>query len=84
MSTALILGFLWVLAATGVAFLPMRRQVLPGLALLAAAPVLIWFIGRDYSPIPAALAVFAVVSMFRRPLKYFTARALRRNPEDKT
>ena len=34
---ALILGCIWVLAATGVAMLPMRYQYVPGLALLLAA-----------------------------------------------
>ena len=41
MRTALVLGCVWVLAATLVAMLPMRRQLLPGLALLLAAPVLL-------------------------------------------
>ena len=43
MSGPLLLGCLWVVAAAGVSFLPMRAQFAPGLALLIAAPVLIAF-----------------------------------------
>ncbi|MGB5837644.1 MAG: DUF2484 family protein, partial [Albidovulum sp.] len=43
MSWAALLVCLWVLAATLVAFLPMRRQFAPGLALLIVAPaIIIW------------------------------------------
>ena len=41
MSMPLILGCLWVLVAAATAMLPMRRQMVPGLALLVAAPVLL-------------------------------------------
>ena len=66
---------LWVFAATVTAFLPMRRQMVPGVALLVLAPVLIAWIGMHHGwfwVIPAALAF---LSMFRNPLIYFWKRA---------
>ena len=71
MSTPLIAAMLWVFAATATAFLPMRRQMVPGVALLVLAPVLIAWIGMHHGwfwVIPAALAF---LSMFRNPLIYF-------------
>ncbi|MBK6467336.1 MAG: DUF2484 family protein [Rhodobacter sp.] len=69
---------IWVLAATVTAFLPMRAQMLPGLALLAAAPVLIGWIGLSHGWLWALPAVLAFVSMFRNPLRYLIRRALGR------
>ncbi len=79
--TTLILGCLWVLAGTVVAFLPMRHQYVPGIALLVLAPVLIWMIARDYGTLPAALGALALISMFRNPLRYFARRLAGQNPE---
>ena len=79
--TIVILSCLWVLAGALVAMLPMRHQYAPGIALLALAPVLIWMIGRDYGVVPAALAVLALVSMFRKPLRYFSRRLRGERPE---
>jgi hypothetical protein len=76
MGTSLMYGFLWVIASTITAFLPMRRQMVPGLALLLAAPVLLWFIARDYGVWVLIIALLAAVSMFRNPLIYFARRAL--------
>lgn len=67
---------LWVFAATATAMLPMRRQMVPGVTLLLAAPCLIAWIGWAYSPWAALFAAAAFLSMFRRPLTYFTCRAL--------
>lgn len=78
MSAPLILGCLWVLAAAVTAMLPMRAQMLPGLALLAAAPVLLVWIGREHGWPWLAVGLFAFLSMFRRPLAYFARRALGR------
>lgn len=78
MSAPLILGGLWVIAATVVAFLPMRRQMIPGLGLLIAAPVLLVWIGAEHGFWWAAAGLFAFVSMFRNPLRYFLRRALGR------
>lgn len=72
---------LWVLASAGVALLPMRYQYVPGIMLLIAAPFLILWIGAAYSWLAAGLAVFAFVSMFRNPLRYFLARARGQHPE---
>lgn len=74
--TLLILSCLWVLAATAVAFMPMRYQYAPGIVLLLAAPVLIYLIGRDLSVWAALAAALAFISMFRNPLRYFAKRAM--------
>ena len=61
--------------------LPMRRQYVPGIALLIAAPILIVMIGIQVSPWLAIAAVFAFLSMFRNPLRYIWARLRGQNPE---
>lgn len=81
MSTILVLACIWVIAGTVVAFLPMRYQYAPGIVLLGLAPVLIWMIGREFGFIPAAMAVLAFVSMFRKPLRYFARRLMGEQPE---
>ena len=78
MSTPLILGAIWVVAAAVTAMLPMRRQMVPGLALLVAAPVLLVWIGWVHGWLWLAFGLFAFVSMFRNPLLYFLRRALGR------
>ena len=65
----------WVFASAAVAMLPMRYQYVPGVALLIAAPVLIVMIGWQVHWVAAIAALFAFVSMFRNPLRYFWARA---------
>ncbi|MCP9481495.1 DUF2484 family protein [Shimia sp. CNT1-13L.2] len=75
MSLTLILACLWVLAATGVAMLPMRHQYVPGVGLLILAPVLIGVIWYENGIWLALVAVFGFVSMFRRPLLYFWRKA---------
>ena len=81
MSASLLLGSIWVVAATVVAMLPMRRQMVPGLALLIAAPLLIVFIGWQHGWIFAVLGLMAFVSMFRNPLRYLWRRARGERPE---
>jgi hypothetical protein len=71
----------WVLASAAVAMLPMRYQYVPGVALLIMAPFLIFWVGAVVGWWAAALAVFAFVSMFRNPLRYFWARARGLKPE---
>jgi hypothetical protein len=78
MSTPLILGCIWVLAAAGTAMLPMRRQMVPGIALLAVAPVLLVWIGWAHGWLWLAIGLFAFLSMFRNPLLYFLRRAMGR------
>lgn len=81
MSTSLFLGCVWVLAATVVAMLPMRAQMIPGLALLIAAPLLIGFIGFQHGWIIALAGLVAFLSMFRNPLKYLFRRAMGQRPD---
>lgn len=64
----------WVFASALVAMLPMRRQYLPGVILLLAAPVLIAQIALEVGLWAAVAAVLAVVSMFRNPLRYLWKR----------
>ena len=79
--TLLWLSVLWVFASATVAMLPMRLQYVPGVLLLLAAPVLIFFIGREVGWIAGLAALAAFVSMFRNPLRYFWARLRGRKPE---
>lgn len=73
--TSLILASLWVIASAITAFLPMRRQYVPGVALLVVAPVLIAWLIYDHGWLWAVVGTFAFVSMFRNPLLYFWRRA---------
>jgi hypothetical protein len=74
MSGPWIAAILWALAATLTALLPMRRQMVPGLALLIAAPVLITWIWLVHGWIAGTLALLAFASMFRNPLLYLFRR----------
>lgn len=65
----MILAAVWVLAATGVAFLPMRYQYIPGIALLIAAVPLLVFLAIQHNVWIVLAVLAAIVSMFRRPLK---------------
>jgi hypothetical protein len=76
MSLPLILGALWVIAASLTAMLPMRRQMLPGTTLLIAAPVLLIWIGTAHGWLWVVFGTFAFLSMFRRPLLHLTRRAM--------
>ena len=78
MTTTLIAAIAWALAATVTAFLPMRAQMVPGIALLVAAPALIVWIGAVHGWLWALGGLLAFVSMFRNPLLYFARRALGR------
>ncbi len=79
--TLLLACIAWVLIATAVAFLPMRYQYAPGIALLLAAPVLIWFVAIELGFVAAFFACFALVSMFRKPLRFFALKAFGQSPE---
>ncbi len=70
MSLPVLLAIAWALAATLVAFLPMRVQILPGALLLAAAPVLIGLLGWHHGWLAGLAALAAVLSMFRKPLRH--------------
>lgn len=71
----------WVFASALVAMLPMRRQYLPGVILLLAAPVLIALIALEVGLWAAVAAVLAFVSMYRNPLRYFWKRLTGQNVE---
>ncbi len=75
------LCILWVFASAIVAMLPMRLQYVPGITLLIAAPVLIFFIWTDIAWWAGLAALGAFVSMFRNPLRYFWTRARGHKPE---
>ena len=75
--TPLILGALWVVAASITAMLPMRAQMIPGLSLLLAAPLLLIWIYRTQGVFWTAAGTFALLSMFRRPLTYIARKTLR-------
>jgi hypothetical protein len=77
--TPLTLGGLWVLGAAATAFLPMRAQMVPGLLLLAAAPVLLVWIAVTHGWLWAAFGLFACVSMFRRPLRHLAFKVFGRS-----
>jgi hypothetical protein len=76
LSLPLVLGCVWVLAATLTALLPMRRQMLPGLVLLALAPVLLVWIGIEHGMWWTVAGLLAFASMFRNPLIALARRAL--------
>jgi len=76
MSLPLVLGCVWIIAAAVTAMLPMRRQFAPGIALLVLAPVLIGWIGYQHGVLWAAFGLFALGSMFRRPLIWFARKAM--------
>ena len=84
MSLSLIVGCVWVLAATCVAFLPFRAQFPPGIALLVLAPVLLAWIGWENGIWVTLAGTLAFVSMFRNPLIYFLRRAFGKQTESPT
>ncbi|MFN4159883.1 MAG: DUF2484 family protein [Gemmobacter sp.] len=74
MTTPLIAAVAWALAATATAFLPMRAQMIPGIALLIAAPLILIWIGMVHGPWIALAGLAGFLSMFRNPLIYFARR----------
>ena len=79
--TSIILSALWVVAATVIAMLPMRHQYKPGVTLLILAPILIIWLGYVHGWWLSLVALFAFVSMFRNPLRYFYRRLKGEKPE---
>lgn len=78
--TSVVTGCIWVVCATIVAFLPMRYQYLPGAILLVVAPFIIGWMAWNHGWWIALIGVFALVSMFRRPLYYYYRRARGERP----
>ncbi|MEM6609885.1 MAG: DUF2484 family protein [Pseudomonadota bacterium] len=76
MSLSMTLACLWVVAAAVVAMLPMRLQYGPGVALLILSLPLMAFVGIQHGWLWVAVVLFAVVSMFRRPLWFLSRRVL--------
>lgn len=84
MTPSLIAAAVWVITGAITAFLPMKYQVYLGaLLLLSAVPLMLW-IGYENGWIWTALALFAFLSMFRRPLLFLLAKARGQNPERPT
>ena len=59
----------------------MKHQYVPGIMLLALAPVLIIWLAFVYGLLVGAVALFAFVSMFRNPLIYIYRRLRGETPE---
>lgn len=74
----LVLG-IWALATMALAPLPMKYQMLPGLALLLVLPVLLIWIGQVHGFLPVLIGLAAAVSLFRKPLGVLWRRLLRGN-----
>jgi len=81
MTHSLLLACIWAILATITAFLPMRLQYVPGLALLILAVPLLVFIGVQHSAWVVLAALAGLVSMFRRPLWFLGRHLLRRLKE---
>lgn len=75
MTLSLTLACLWIVAASIVAFLPMRFQYVLGLLLLLLAVPLLVFLAMQHGVWLVAALSAAIISMFRRPLIYFYRRA---------
>jgi len=75
MSAPVIAAVLWVFAATATAFLPMRRQMVPGVILLVLAPVLIVWLGAQHGWFWVIPMLLGFLSMFRNPLIYLWKRS---------
>ena len=77
----MVVSSIWVLLATVTALLPMRFQYVPGLTLLALAPVMIIWLGADFGWGWSVAAFLGFASMFRNPLRYLFAKARGLKPE---
>lgn len=81
MSPSLVAACVWVLTGAAISPLPIRYQMIPGIVLLlTAVPLMIW-IGWENGWLWTAIGLAAFLSMFRRPLLYFIAKARGRDPE---
>lgn len=67
--TSIVAICIWALATMGLAPLPIKYQILPGIGLLLALPVLLVWLARDHGALPVVVCIFAAVSLFRKPLK---------------
>jgi Protein of unknown function (DUF2484) len=69
MTPSLIAAALWVIAASLIAFLPIRRQIIPGSILGLAGLGLIVWIGLENGWVWTVIALLAFVSLFRNGFK---------------
>jgi Protein of unknown function (DUF2484) len=76
MTPSLLAACIWAIAATITAMLPMKRQMIPGVTLLATALPLLAWIGWDHGWLLVALGLLGFLSMMRNPLIYFAKRAM--------
>ncbi len=76
MSASLTVAAIWAVLAAVVALLPMRRQYMPGLGLVFTAPLVLGYLGWQHGPWLVGLGLLAFLSMFRRPLLYFSGKIL--------
>lgn len=83
---SLLAAILWVFATTGVAMLPVERHYVPGRILLFVAPFLLVWLGIDLGWGAVAFGLFAVASIYRRPIRYYWGkfRAARQAPFEET
>lgn len=66
--TSITVMCIWALATMGLAPLPIKYQVLPGLGLLLVLPVILVWLARDHGALAVCVSIFAAVSLFRNPL----------------
>lgn len=78
MSTAVILGLIWVLVAAAIATLPRRFHPWGAIPLLIAAVPLIWAIFGQSGALAGVVALGVLVSVLRYPLMYLGRRLWRR------
>jgi len=73
MTPSLVAACLWVVAATALAFLPIRRQIVPGTILgLAGLGIIVW-IGWENGWIWTVVALLAFASLFRNGFRVIPA-----------
>jgi len=84
MTLSLTLAAFWVIIATFLAFLPMRLQYAPGLALLVLAVPLLVFIAIQHGVWIVLLVLAGFASMFRRPLAYLIRHLLGRKKREES
>lgn len=84
MTLSLTLAAFWVIIATFLAFLPMRLQYAPGLALLVLAVPLLVFIAIQHGVWIVLLVLAGFASMFRRPLAYLIRHLLARTKREES
>lgn len=66
--TSILAICIWAIATMGLAPLPMRYQLVPGLVSLLVLPVLLVWLARDYGALPVIVVTAAAASLFRKPL----------------